>query len=148
MNIEWVVICRYAEVEFGRATIIGAGTDVIFAPELPGPVGIMAAARLAAAADELEPGNSYTLTARMLRPDGGPATLADGEEVPPLTVQIESSEPVRQLVPGWLVNPMVAFRLEWWATDPGTYSAELAIDDGEPLLTPVHVLPVSDRPGA
>lgn len=148
MNIEWVVICRYAEVDGGRATIVGAGTDVIFANELPGPVGIMAAARLAAAPEELEPGNSYTLAARMLRPDGDPATLASGDEMPPLTVQIESSEPVRQLVPGWLVNPMVAFRLEWWATDPGTYSLELSIDDGEALLTPVHVLHISDRPGA
>jgi len=148
MHIEWVVICRYAESDGGRATIIGAGTDVIFAQQLPGPVGIMAAVRLAAAPDELGPGNSHTLSARVLRPDGDPATLADGDEAPPLTLQIETSEPVQQLVPGWLVNPMMAFRLEWWATDPGTYSAAMTIDDGEPLLTPVHVLHVDDRPGA
>lgn len=147
MHIEWVVICRYAESDGARATIIGAGTDVVFAPELPGPVGIMAVVRLAAAPDELEPGNAHTLRARVLQPDGEPTTTAEGEVAPAIEMRIEPSGPVQQLVPGWLVNPMMAFGLQWWAIDAGTYSAELRIDGGETVLTPVHVLDIRDGPG-
>ena len=140
MNIDWAVACRYAESDGTVATLVGAGIDVVFLPEFPAPVGLMMAVRLAAPPDELAPGQVHQLRCRVLDPNNQPVNAPDGTEVPTLEVGIGSQVPVQQIVPGWLVNPLVAFGAQWWATEPGTYTVQVWINDGEPHLSPYHVV--------
>jgi hypothetical protein len=45
----------------------------------------------------------------------------------------------RQLVPGWLINPLVAFPVRWHAGAVGSYTLVTSTDEDE-RLSPVHVL--------
>lgn len=146
MHVEWVVTCRFAESDGGSGTIVGAGTDVLFLPQIPGPAGTFIAVRLAATAEELEPGQQHELVTRIVDPGGRPARAPDGTEVPAQTIQIAPQAPVQQLVPGWLVNPLLAYGAQWWVHEPGSYTIELSVGEGEPRNSPIHVLPMSDMP--
>ena len=35
MNVDWVIPCRYVEVHDNLGTIVGAGIDTYWIPELP-----------------------------------------------------------------------------------------------------------------
>jgi hypothetical protein len=120
--------------------MVGAGTDVLGLPEIPGPASTFVAVRLAASPDELAPGETHVLRARILAPDGTPVTMPDGSAVQDLEVPMESNAPVQQLVPGWLVNPLFSFGMQWWARETGSYTIEFEVDGGEPYRQPVHVL--------
>jgi hypothetical protein len=145
VQIDWAVVCRYAESDGTVATIVGAGMDVLFQPQLPAPVGVMMAVRLAASAEEFEGGRTHTFTSRVLTPDRSPVRGPDGEEVPALEAEVGAQGPLRQLVPGWLVNPMIAVGVQWVAEVYGTYSVQVAVA-GVEHLSPLHVLPPDAEP--
>lgn len=139
MNIEWAVTCRYAESDGAVATLVGAGIDAVFLPAFPSPVGVMMAVRLAAPPEELAPGQVHTLRCRILGAEGRLVTALDGTPTEPLEIGIGSQVPIQQLVPGWLVQPLVAFGIQWLASEPQTYRIELQIDGSE-HLSPFHVV--------
>jgi hypothetical protein len=143
MHIDWAVTCRYAESDSVVATIVGAGVDLQRVQEIPGPVGTMLAVRLAAAPDELGPDQMHKLTVQVLDPSGDPVRDQEGDVTPPLEAEFGSEQPVQQAVPGWLVNPLFTFGVQWWVIEPGTYSITLRVDDGDAHLSPMHVLPVA-----
>lgn len=146
MNIDWAVTCRYAESDGVVATMVGAGVDIAFLPQFPSPIGVMVAARLAASADELAPGQVHPFRCRVLDSHGQPAVDVDGVPLEPMEVGIGSQVPVQQIVPGWLVNPLLAFGVQWMATEPMTYTIELSVDGGEPHLSPYHVVSPPQQP--
>jgi hypothetical protein len=139
VNIDWAVTCRYAESDGAVATLVGAGIDAVFLPTFPGPVGVMMAVRLAAPPEELAPGQIHTLRCRILDAAGDPVTALDRTPTEPLEIAIGSQVPIQQLVPGWLVQPLVAMGVQWLASEPQTYRIELRIDDSE-HLSPFHVV--------
>src|ERR1700750_2685520 len=61
MNVDWVIPCRYVEVHDNLGTIVGAGIDTFWVPELPAPIQVMLAVRLTATGDELSPGIQHVL---------------------------------------------------------------------------------------
>jgi hypothetical protein len=140
VNIEWAVPCRYAESDGMMATMVGAGIDVTFHAQYPAAVGLMVAVRLAAPPEELAPGQIHMLRCRVLDADNEPVTAPDGSQVPELEVGIGSQVPVQQLVQGWLVQPLVAFGLQWWVTEPQTYTIAISVDGADPHLSPHHVV--------
>lgn len=140
MHIDWAVTCRYAESDGLVATIVGAGVDTQRLPQLPGPAATMLAVRLAGAPEELDPGKRHRLTVQVLGPNGDPVREPNGDVIPSLDTEFASDEPVEQAVPGWLVNPLFTFGVQWWAAEPATYSIKLTVDHGEPHLSPVHIL--------
>jgi hypothetical protein len=70
LNIEWIIPCRYVEVHDNLGTIIGAGIDTFWVPELPAPIQVILAIRLLAVAEELDPDQQHTVTNRVRGPDG------------------------------------------------------------------------------
>jgi hypothetical protein len=146
VHIEWAVTCRYAESDMTQATIIGAGSDVLVVPQIPGPVGTMLAVRLAAPAEELVDGVMHTVRGRVRDPQADPVVAPDGSPVPDLELEFGTQGGVQQLVPGWLVNPILAFGIQWWANETGSYSLELQVDDGDEHRHPIHVLDAQNMP--
>jgi hypothetical protein len=140
--IDWAVTCRYAESDGNVGTIVGAGIDVLYVPQLPHPVGVMAAVRLSATFEEVRDGQRHEIAGRILGPEGSPLRNPDGSEVPALTANFQAGG-ATQLVPGWLVSPLFAFGFQWLATEEGTYTVHIRVGDATPSLSPVHVLKAS-----
>lgn len=139
MRINWAVTCRYAESDGAVGTIVGAGIDVLHVAAFPARVAIMVALRLAIAPDLLEAGEQHDVTCQVLAPDGEVVLGEDGGAEEPLRLSFIAPPGARQLVPGWLVNPLFAFQVAWLAPDAGTYSIETRTAEDESLI-PVHVL--------
>jgi hypothetical protein len=145
LRATWAVTCRYAESDGNVGTIIGAGIDVLYVPDFPHQVGLMLAVRLAATLEEVAEGQQHELIARVLAPNGGLVRAPDGSEAPPLGVTFQATA-AQQLVPGWLVTPLFALGLQWWAAEEGTYTIEVSAADAEPSSSPVHVLKAPASP--
>lgn len=144
MYVAWAVTCRYVESDGTTGTIVGAGIDVLYVPRFPHWVSIMLAVRLAGTFEEVSEANQHPIVGRVLGPDGEPVPAPDGSEVPPVTADFSGSGWTQQ-VQGWLVTTLFPFRFRWWAPDEGTFTIQVRVDDAEPSLSPVHVLP---HPGA
>lgn len=131
MRIDWATLCRFAEVNGNLATIVGAGIDITWAAQLPAGIQTMVAVRMTAPEDELGPEHPHTLRCRILDPD----MQEVGE-----TLEAELRAGGESLRPGWLVGIMIPMGVQWQADREGTYTVELAIDGGDPYMTPMHVL--------
>lgn len=140
MHIDWAVTCRYAESDGSVGTIVGAGIDVLRVPALPADLSVMVAVRLAVPFEAFEDGaRELEATCRVLDPESQPALGLLDEPFQPLSFSVAMPAGVRQLVPGWLLNPLLAFGVRWRATAVGTYTIAIATDEDE-SLNPVHVL--------
>jgi hypothetical protein len=139
VHIDWVVTCRYAESDGAVATIVGAGIDVLHVPAIPAEVGVMVAVRLAVPFEAFEDGARQDVRCQVLGPDSQPVTGEDGAPVDPLSFTVAMPAGARQLVPGWLINPLVAFQVRWHAGSAGSYTLVTSTDEDE-RLSPVHVL--------
>lgn len=138
MRVDWAVTCRYAESDGSVGTIVGAGIDVLYAPDFPHQVSIMLAVRLAAAFEEVNEGQEHEIVVRVMGPGGGLALMPDGSEAQPLTLRFAAAG--KQLVPGWVATLLFALAVQWWATEEGAYTLEVGVDNGPATPTPVHVL--------
>jgi hypothetical protein len=140
VRVDWAVTCRYVESDGAQGTIVGAGTDLLYVPTLPQPVGIMLAVRLAGAIEEIEAGQAHRLTIRIFDPSGEPVRAEDGSEAAPTLVELKSEEEPKQIVSGWAVSPLIALGVQWIASAEGTYTIDVGLEGGSPVPTPVHVL--------
>ena len=142
MRVDWAVTCRYAESDGSIGTIVGAGIDLLYVPTFPHQVGVMLAVRLAASVEEVSEGQSHEIVVRVQAPGGSLVSTPDGSEAPPLTAVFQANQPVEQIVSGWLISPLFALAVQWWAVEEGTYAVNVGVGDAEPSLSPVHVLSV------
>lgn len=129
MNIDWIIPCRYAEVHDNLATIIGAGIDTWWLPELPAPVQVGVVVRLLASAEELGADHDHTVRNIMRAPDG--STLSDLEE----TFQANAAHARTEWLNGLVVVTIVVFE----ATEEGTYTFEHIVDASTKSV-PLHVV--------
>ena len=128
MNIDWIIPCRYLEVHDGLGTIVGAGIDTYWLPELPAPIQVLLAVRLLATPEEITSAEPHVAGNRIRKPNGDILTETRGE------VMLEA-EVTR---PGWLVGATIPVILQFDATDEGAYMIELDVDDASKSL-PIHV---------
>ena len=128
MTIDWIIPCRYLEVHDGLGTIIGAGVDTYWLPELPAPIQVLLAVRLLTTPEEIESAEPHVVSNRIRRPDGGLLAETTGE----ITVGGEVTRP------GWLAGSMIPVVLQFEAQDEGAYMIELDVDDASKSL-PIHV---------
>ena len=124
MRIGWVIPCRYVEVHQNLATIVGAGIDRVWLPELPPPepVGILCAVRVVASHEEIddEP------------PDEPEHTLVNRVYDPSMKVISELTQPFAlggtfepQMEPAVILPIGVMFE----PSEEGLHTIEIAADD-------------------
>jgi hypothetical protein len=130
VRIEWAIPCRYAEVQGGMGTMVGAGANILLVAETPSAVGTMIVASIAGAEDEI--GVEHTLKARVLGPDMEPATpTIEGK----MGFASSPNKPA-----GWEERIMLPMPLQFVAPVEGTYTVELSINDRSatiPLLVQI-----------
>ena len=129
MNIDWVIPCRYVEVHDNLGTIIGAGIDTFWVPQLPAPIQVVLAVRLLAMAEELDPDQPHTATNRVRDPRGEVVSEVGGE----LKVGGESAQPE------WLSGIMLVSVVQFEASEEGAYTIEHVIDEASASL-PIHIV--------
>lgn len=129
MNIDWVIVCRYAEVHDNLGTIVGAGIDTFWVEELPAQIQVGLAVRLLAMHDEIGPGMKHSIANRVRDPQGDVIGEGSGE----LEVTGESARPE------WLAGIMLPTAVAFEAAAEGTYTLEFNIDEASNSL-PIHVV--------
>lgn len=129
MRIEWVIPCRYAEINDGLATIVGAGADVVHVAELPTPAGVNAVARIAGVA---EPEVEYSVSAQVLGPDFEPA----GEAIQ-IVMKMGERSPFNP--DGWEDHVILPLSVPFVAETEGPYTFEVRIDERSHAV-PLHVV--------
>ena len=80
MNVDWVIPCRYVEVHDNLGTLVGAGIDTFWVPELPAPLQLVCAIRLTATADELGSDHQHHSRTVVTGPDGEVVAAAQLDE--------------------------------------------------------------------
>jgi hypothetical protein len=135
LNIDWVIPCRYLEVHDNLGTIIGAGIDTLWLPDLPAPVQVMMAVRLLAMADELTEEHAHSAKNVVRDPAGEIVTEVSGE----LRV---SGQGARE---EWLTGLVLPTVVQWEATEEGAYTIEHVVDDASSSV-PIHIV-VGAPPG-
>lgn len=119
MRIEWAIPCRFVEL-YGLATIVGAGIDTYWLPEIPSPVQVFMAIRLVAPEEELGDDKPHQLVVRVLGPDMQPI----GDE---LTMEFAApANPMKR--PGWEGGIIMRVVHVFSAEEIGVYTIELAVD--------------------
>src|SRR6185437_6497287 len=79
LNIDWIIPCRFVEVHDNLGTIVGAGVDTFWLPEMPGAVQLMLAIRLVGLPDEFTPDQRRRTATRIKGPDGETLSESIGE---------------------------------------------------------------------
>jgi len=132
VNIDWVIPCRFVEVHDNLGTIVGAGIDTFWFPELPGPVQCALAIRLSAVPEELQPDVQHTVRNVVRGPDGDLVSETGGE------VAFGGG---RQRVErtDWLQGVMVSALIQFTAEREGTYTFEHIVDRSSASV-PLHVV--------
>ena len=128
MRVDWAILCRYVEAGGGLATLVSAGVDTYFVPELPGPVSLILGVRVVASDEELaEP---HQIAFRVLGPDLSEISRLEGE------FRLETN-PLKQ--PGWEGGGIFPSIQTFEATEYGAHSLEISIDGRELKSVPFGV---------
>lgn len=90
MNVDWIIPCRFVEVHDNLGTLVGAGIDTFWLPELPAAVQVVMAVRLLGLPEELATDVQHRGRNVVRGPDGetvsdisGEFTIAGGEQARP-----------------------------------------------------------------
>jgi Family of unknown function (DUF6941) len=132
VRLDWVIPCRYAELAGdGTMSVLGAGLDTFWVPEeqLPAPLGIFIATRVAGGEDEwLTP---HAFAVRLVSPD-----LAQ-EDLLEIELGMDEMPPLKQ--PGHEAGTLLPLLMQWEANDFGLYSFDLLLDGNREKSVPVNV---------
>jgi hypothetical protein len=129
MNVDWVIPCRYVEVHDNLGSMIGAGIDTFWIPELPAPLQVMLAVRLTATGEELTPGIQHILRTLVTDPHG--------EVVFEAQMEFEADAEASQSE--WLNSMVMPTVVQFEAAEGGTYQLEQSVD-GNSQSIPLHVV--------
>jgi hypothetical protein len=129
MNVDWVIPCRYVEVHDNLGSMIGAGIDTFWIPEVPAPLQVMLAVRLTATADELSPGIQHLLRTVV--------TDAQGQVVFEAGMEFEANTEAAQTE--WLNTLVLPSVVQFEVAEPGTYQLEQSVDADSKSI-PLHVI--------
>jgi hypothetical protein len=135
VHVEWAIPCRYAEVQAGSgATIVGAGSDLMRAAELPAAAQILFVVRFVGAPEELDGTTAHPIACRLYTPAGD----LMGEQRADLT------SAVTQVVPGYVADVTMPIGVVLEADEYGSYRVEFQIDDSAPLRVPFHIVEAAE----
>jgi hypothetical protein len=129
MNVDWVIPCRYVEVHDNLGTLVGAGIDTFWVPEVPAPLQLVCAVRLTATADELGADHQHHSRTVITGPDGDVVADIGGE------FGIDTENPREDWLNGFVLPTAIA----WEATAAGSYQLEHIVD-GTSKSVALHVI--------
>jgi hypothetical protein len=130
VNVDWIIPCRYVEIHENLATMVGAGIDTLWPPELPATVQVTAAVRISGLPEELEEDLPHTARTLVRGPGGELVAEAGGE----FAVQGEGAPEQRDWLQGFMVSVAISFE----AAAEGTYTIEHIVDASSASV-PMHV---------
>jgi hypothetical protein len=129
MNVDWVIPCRYVEVHDNLGSMIGAGIDTFWLPELPAPLQLMLAVRLTATAEELAPGIEHVLR----------TVVTDEQGQPVFEAGLEFEANTDNTQAEWLNSLVMPSVVQFEVLEAGTYQLEQSVD-GNSKSIPLHVI--------
>lgn len=138
MNVDWVIPCRYGEVHDNLGTIVGAGIDTFWVPEVPTPIQVPMAIRLSALPEELTADVKHRNKNIIKGPDGQVLSQLEQE----FAIEAEQTHVRTDWLQGLMAMTIVAFE----AAAEGTYTFEHVVDDSA-FAVPMHVVVVAAPPG-
>jgi hypothetical protein len=130
VRVDWATLARYAESAGGLATLVGAGIDTYYPPELPAPIVLPLTVQLRGRQDEMV--QPHEISFRIL--DGNLEQV--GEEG---TLGFQS-EPNPNIEEGWEAGVLLTVMSQFVAERPGPYSIEIAVDGEHKKTVPFRVL--------
>jgi hypothetical protein len=131
VDVAWALACRFAEVTpDGTATLVGAGLDSVWVPEVPADVGIFLMMRIAGASYEFQ--EAHTIAVKLIDPER--------EEQEVLTAGFG---PVDELPPQYhpALDPgiLIPAGIGWHAEHFGLYTLDVLVDDRQRRSIPILV---------
>jgi len=135
MRVDWAIPCKYAEVNGTLATIVGAQVDSVRVAEFPVRLSTFVALRLVF--DDSEAADQHEVLFKMLDP------LLEQIGERRTTVVLGAPNPEKQ--PGWEAHHMMAFNLQFEATQPGTHTFEVYVNERHQRTLPFSVRAVVDQ---
>lgn len=138
MEVAWALPCRFAEATpDGTATIVGAGIDSVWTPEVPADVGVFLIMRIAGPSYEFE--EAHTLAVKLIDPE------RDEQEV--LTAGFG---PVHELPPqhhpGLDTGILVPAAIGWPAEHFGLYTLDIVLDERPRRSIPILLRDTGELP--
>jgi hypothetical protein len=137
VRVDWATLARYAESSGGLATLVGAGIDTYYPPELPAPIVLPLTVQLRGGQEEMT--QPHQITFRILD-----ANLDQVGEEGTLGFQ---SEPNPNIEEGWEAGILLTVVSQFVAEQEGPYSIEIAIDSEHKKSVPFRVLTGSEASG-
>jgi hypothetical protein len=129
MNVDWVIPCRYVEVHDNLGTLVGAGIDTFWVPEVPAPLQLVCAIRLTATADELGSDHQHHSRTVITGPDGEVVADIGGE----FGIDTDNARE------DWLNGFVLPMAIAWETTAAGSYQLEHIVD-GTSKSIALHVI--------
>ena len=134
VRVDWATLARYAESSGGLATMVGAGIDTYYPPELPAPIVLPLTVQLRGGQEEMV--QPHQISFRILDAD-----LDQVGEEGTLGFQ---SEPNPNIEEGWEAGVLLTVVSQFVAESEGPYSIEIAIDGEHKKSVPFRVLPAGE----
>jgi hypothetical protein len=134
MRVDWAIPCRYAEVNGGLATIVGAQVDAVRVAQFPARVGTWLAMRLVFGDDETE--SEHEVGLKILDPQLGESWQTQ--------TTLTLGPPNPEKAPGWEGSHLIATFVQFDADVEGTYTFELYVDDRHQQTLPFSIRGPSD----
>jgi hypothetical protein len=127
LRVDWVIPCRYVEVNDGLATVVGAGVDHYTVPSLPTPLQVPTAIRLVGLPDDEE----HRLNITILSP------LMESATDEPMFVTFRTQK--NALLPdGWESATLIPAAVVFMASAEGAYTFTVEVD-GSSKSIPIRV---------
>jgi hypothetical protein len=131
LRVDWAIPCRYVEVNDGLATIVGAGVDTFWVPEMPAAVGVLIAIRIVGSPEEMAPGVEHNLVVRVLDPGMEEISRIEGRG------GASGTNPLAQ--EGFEQASIIPTMQQFEVPAEGNYTIEIRIDDRSATV-PIRVI--------
>jgi hypothetical protein len=131
LQVVWALPCRFAEATpDGTATIVGAGLDSLFLPEVPADVGVFLMMRISGAEYEFQ--EQHTVAVKLIDPERDVQDILAAGFGP-------MDEPPTHFDPGLDPGILIPAAIGWHAEHFGLYTIEIHVDEHRDRSIPILV---------
>ena len=129
VRVDWAIPCRYAEINGGLATIVGAQVDAARVAQFPARVGTWLAMRFVFGDEEAA--TTHEVVLRMLDPQL--------DEIDENRTELTLGPPNPLKAPGWEGSHLMATFVQFDASSEGTHTFEIYVDGRHQQTLPFSI---------